>query len=164
MESKKLDATPNLQGMEVKITTWVDPCGIELRARQREEILAIYPDDPGPPPSADNVPVFIVLKMDGIPVACGGLRPISGERHPMAEIKRMYVLPECRGKSKGIADMLLQQLELQAVQNGWRILRLETGTDMAQARAFYRKHGYNEIPLFGGYVESTWSVCYEKSL
>lgn len=164
MESKTADEKPNLQGMEVKITTWLDPDGMKLRACQREEILASYPGDPGLPPSADNVPVFIVLKMDGKPLACGGLRPISGERHPMAEIKRMYVLPECRGKSKGIADMLMQQLGLQAVHNGWRVLRLETGTDMAQARAFYRRHGYNEIPLFGGYVESTWSVCYEKSL
>lgn len=79
----------------------------------------------------------------------------------------MYVLPECRGKIQGIADLLMQQLELQATQRGFRILRLETGVDMTQARKYYEKHGYAEIPLFGHYIDdinSTQSVCYEKSL
>lgn len=79
----------------------------------------------------------------------------------------MYVLPEYRGRFKGIADLLIQQLEASAVKQGWNILRLETRGDMLQARRYYERHGFRQIPLFGHYigdVNSEQSVCYEKLL
>lgn len=43
-------------------------------------------------------------------------------------------------------------------------MRLETGTEQPDAQRFYRREGYREIPLFGAYVGSTLSVCFEREL
>ena len=158
----------NLDEIEVKLADWADKDGMELRARQRKEIvIADYRAEPGLPPSAEDVPVFLILKLGGQPIACGGLRPLlpteGGSIHEV-EIKRMYVVPEYRGTSHGGADFLMGQLESQAMERGWTILKLETGADMDQAKRFYQRHGYKEVPLFGYYKNAWNSVCYEKTL
>ncbi|WPH01372.1 Hypothetical protein R9X50_00421500 [Acrodontium crateriforme] len=154
----------------VCLTHWNDPAGVELRAAQRIEIAQNYSGEPGPAPSADDVPIFILVKVNGNSVACGGLRPLSllpkEQITGAAEIKRMFVLPEYRGAafSPGIASVLLSELEGQAMKNGWNSLLLETGVEMTKARAFYERHGYKQMPSFGHYIGVSTSVCYEKAL
>ena len=41
---------------------------------------------------------------------------------------------------------------------------LETGDTMRPAQRFYRRMGYEPIPLFGHYVSSDLSVCFGKPL
>ena len=158
----------NLDSIEVKLADWRDEDGMELRARQRKEIvIADYRTEPGLPPSAEDVPVFLILKLDSQPIACGGLRPLlpdEGDSTQEVEIKRMYVVPEYRGRGQGIADFLMRQLESQALERGWTTLKLETGADMGQAKRFYQRHGYKEVPLFGHYKDAWNSVCYQKTL
>jgi hypothetical protein len=41
-------------------------------------------------------------------------------------------------------------------------MRLETGSAQPEAIRFYRREGYRQIPLFGNYVGSEISVCFER--
>lgn len=154
---------PDLRTWTIEPRSWDDPAGTELRRRQRAELDARYGSDdhePGPPPTAADVDVFLVaVDRDGTAVACGALRRLDGTS---AEIKRMYVVPERRGS--GVAANVLRALETAAVERGWHTVRLETGTEQPDAQRFYRREGYREIPLFGGYAGSALSVCFERVL
>jgi putative acetyltransferase len=143
---------------------WDDPEGAALRERQRVELDARYGSndhEPGAAPSADDIAYFVVAvdNTSGRAVGCGGLRPLGGTS---VEIKRMYVEPAARGS--GVAAAVLRALETAAAQRGWTTVRLETGTSQPDARRFYEREGYREIALFGSYVGSSISVCYERVL
>jgi GNAT superfamily N-acetyltransferase len=142
---------------------WADPGGAALRAAQRAELDARYGNDnhePGAAPSAADIDLFLVATDPaGDPVACGALRRLDAAS---AEVKRMYVVPHRRGT--GVATAILRALEEAAVARGWATLRLETGTEQPDAQRFYEREGYHPIPLFGVYVGSTLSVCYERTL
>jgi GNAT superfamily N-acetyltransferase len=142
---------------------WTDPAGVALRTAQRAELDLRYGSDdhePGTPPSAADIDVFLIAAGPaGQAVGCGALRrltPVS------AEIKRMYVTPASRGS--GVATGLLRALESAARDRGWTTLRLETGPAQPDAIRFYEREGYREIPLYGPYVGSDLSVCYERVL
>jgi GNAT superfamily N-acetyltransferase len=147
----------------VRARPWEDPDGAELRARQRAELDARYGStdhEPGAAPSAADIDLFLVAHdAAGRAVACGALRRL--DEHS-AEVKRMYAVPELRGS--GVATAVLDALEAAARERGWTTLRLETGTAQPDAQRFYRRAGYREIPLFGSYVGSTLSVCFERRL
>jgi putative acetyltransferase len=80
----------------------------------------------------------------------------------VAEIKRMYTLPEYRGK--GIAKAILTELEAWAKEEGYVTAILETGHMQKDAIGLYQKLGYKVIPNFGQYVGVENSVCMEKKL
>lgn len=167
--SRKLMAShkrPNIEGIQVRHTTWQDVEGKALRARQLEEFLNDFGDEPVPPTSTSRTPVFLVLEKDGRSIACGGFLPLNrkGDANAAAELRRMYVVPEYRGKKHGVADLLLQRLEQLAFDHGHVLLRLETGEVLHRARQFYERHGFKQIPLYGEYAGMESSVCYEKDL
>jgi GNAT superfamily N-acetyltransferase len=108
---------------------------------------------------SDGRGAFLVAYLDGRPVGCGAVRRNEPE---VAEIKRMYVVPEARGR--GIARHVLNELEAEARRLGVRRVVLETGLRQAEALALYRRAGFVEIPLFGEYLDSPLSVCMEKTL
>jgi putative acetyltransferase len=142
---------------------WDDPDGIALRHAQRTELDQRYGTDdhePGTPPSADDIDFFLIaVAADGTPLGCGALRRLGPAA---AEIKRMYVTPAARGS--GVATSLLRALESAAVDHGWTTVRLETGTAQPDAVRFYEREGYEPIPLFGAYIGSDLSLCYERTL
>jgi putative acetyltransferase len=147
----------------IEVRPWNDPAGVALRAAQRAELDARYGSDdhePGPPPSAADVDLFLIAAApDGTPLACGALRRLTPAS---AEIKRMYAIPAARGT--GAATAILRALESAAVTRGWTTLRLETGTAQPEAIRFYEREGYRQIPLYGPYVGSEISLCYERTL
>jgi GNAT superfamily N-acetyltransferase len=102
---------------------------------------------------------FLVAYRDGQAVGCGAVRRNDPQ---VAEIKRMYVIPEARGR--GIARQILIALESEARQLGVSRLVLETGLRQIEALALYRRAGFVDIPLFGEYIDSPLSVCMEKNL
>ncbi|HEX5205867.1 MAG TPA: hypothetical protein VFW27_38555 [Actinoplanes sp.] len=51
-----------------------------------------------------------------------------------------------------------------ARERGWAILRLETGTAQPDAIRFYEREEHRPIPLYGVYVGSDVSLCYERAL
>jgi GNAT superfamily N-acetyltransferase len=104
----------------------------------------------------DNV---IVCYEDEIAVGCGAFK----EYEPtVAEIKRMFVLPEKRGK--GIASTVLNALEIWAKENGFQYAILETSNQLTNAISLYQKSGYEVIPNYGQYIDVESSVCMKKIL
>lgn len=102
--------------------------------------------------------VFLVIWQDGVAIGCGAVRLLGGGD---AELKRMYVAPEHRGRGTGRA--LLDRLESEARKLGATRLVLETGTRQREAVALYERAGFRQIPLFGEYLNSPLtSVCYGK--
>ena len=80
----------------------------------------------------------------------------------VVEIKRMFVLPEYRGK--GIAFEILHQLENWAAELNNTECILETGKKQPEAIALYQKSGYKIIPNYGQYENVGNSVCMSKSI
>ena len=82
--------------------------------------------------------VFLVLtSKDGDLVGCGGLYPISAGE---AEIRKMYFLPDARGK--GYGRRLLTELIGAARDRGYRRVVLETASVLREAIALYRSAGF----------------------
>ena len=107
----------------------------------------------------DNIKHVVVLYQEGIPSACGAIK----EYEPgIMEVKRMFVSPSARGK--GLATIVLQELEKWAVELGYKKCILETGDIMPDAIALYKKNGYQSIPNYGQYAGVESSVCFEKVL
>jgi GNAT superfamily N-acetyltransferase len=100
----------------------------------------------------------VILHMDRKPAACGSFKPYD---EATVEIKRMFVRPECRGK--GLAGMVLQELERWAQESGYTHAILETGRKQAEAIRLYQKHGYELIANYGQYKEIANSICYKKA-
>jgi len=102
---------------------------------------------------------FVIARAAGNAVACGAFRPLEAD---VAEIKRMFVVPDCRGR--GYSKAILNELERLARENGYTTVRLETGDRQPEAIRLYERAGYRRIPNFGIYVENEMSVCFEKQL
>lgn len=102
---------------------------------------------------------FFVLRHDGRPAGCGGLKLVGTE---YGEIKRMYVRPQCRGL--GLGKLMLEHLIEHARRRGMTVVRLETGIHQPEAIGLYERSGFRRIPPFGPYREDSVSLCYEKRL
>lgn len=103
--------------------------------------------------------VFFVARRGGVAVACGALRSLDDET---GEVKRMFVVPEERGR--GISRLVLSRVEAEARARGHRRLRLETGDRQAEAVGLYRTSGFAPIEPWGEYMGNPYSVCFEKAL
>jgi putative acetyltransferase len=102
----------------------------------------------------------VVVAYDGNDAA--GIGAIKHYADGIVEVKRMYVLPTHRGK--GIAAMVLKELEQWAIELGYTKAILETGKRMPEAIGLYGKHSYFTIPNYGQYAGMEDSVCFEKIL
>jgi putative acetyltransferase len=143
----------------------VDPADEEVQAliEQLDAYqAALYPAesnhlDPLPELKKANV-YFAGAFLDGRLVGTGAVKKLEG----YGEIKRMFVLPECRGK--GLADSLLQKLENHLTESEIFTARLETGIHQRAAIAFYERHGYSECGPFGAYQPDPRSRFMEKHM
>jgi GNAT superfamily N-acetyltransferase len=88
---------------------------------------------------------FVLLCVGGAVVAGGGVRRLGDG---VAEIKRMYVLPEHRGR--GLGRALLEGLEAAAADLGYVRVRLDTAASMDAALALYGRAGYRAIADYNG--------------
>ena len=144
----------------------VDPCCEHALALLHEAALEardLYPDlhSPDAPwPANQPTPpggIYLLAYLDGEPVACGALRPLS--RHAV-EIRRMYVLRSAR--RQGLARAMLTVLEQAAAGLGYTVIRLETGERQDPAISLYLACGFVSIPAFGEYASDPVSRCFEK--
>ncbi|HKQ60276.1 MAG TPA: GNAT family N-acetyltransferase [Candidatus Polarisedimenticolaceae bacterium] len=138
-------------------TTLIAALNAELKARYPEEGATHFRLDPQEVSPGSGA--FFVAYSAQTPIGCGAVRRLDPAT---AEIKRMYVVPEMRGR--GVSKAILAGLEAEARRLGVRRLVLETGLRQQEAMALYRRHGFVEIPPFGEYVGSRMSVCLGKTL
>jgi len=132
---------------------------------QQAEMRALYSGeaDIGPTREAamfvEPDGVFLVVREEGRAVACGGVCRFDGTR---GELKRMYVVPEARGR--GLGRLLLVELEAEAQRLGYAGIVLETGDRQPEAIGLYASAGYERIPCYGIYATRALSMCFEKTL
>jgi len=107
----------------------------------------------------DKIKYAVVAYENGKPVSCGAIKEYSPDT---MEVKRMYTLPESRGK--GIATKILIELEKWTKELGYEKCILETGKKQPEAIALYKKNGYKLIPNYGQYAGVDNSVCFEKEM
>ena len=108
---------------------------------------------------------FFVGYAEGEPVATGAWRRTTVAAlgtTQTAEIKRMYVAPQARGR--GMARLMLTHLESDAGEHGADAVVLETGLRQPEAMALYESSGYVPVRPFGYYKEAPLSRCYAKRL
>jgi GNAT superfamily N-acetyltransferase len=109
--------------------------GLDIDA---EDMPKAGPAELGPPGGA-----FLVGYDGDVPVCCGGIKALPDRA---CEIKRMYVVPEARGR--GIAGLLLMALEDAARDLGYTTARLDTGPRQQDAQRLYERAGYRRIGNF----------------
>ena len=107
----------------------------------------------------DKIKFAVVAYENDEPVGCGAIKEYNSNT---TEIKRMYTLPERRGK--GIATKILAELEIWATELGYENCILETGKRQPEAIELYKKNGYKLIPSYGQYVGIENSLCFEKKI
>jgi GNAT superfamily N-acetyltransferase len=123
------------------------PTARTLLTAMEQEMFELYEmsEMPTPATTEDLEPAgggaYLVGWEDGRAVAGGALKRIEPG---VAEIKRMYVLPDSRGR--GLARRLLAALEDAARELGYERVRLDTGASQPHARALYESAGYENVP------------------
>ncbi len=141
------------------------PVAVQLISQLNTELSATYTEEGAThfrldaEEVAEGRGVFLVAYHDNQPVGCGALRKLD---ESTAEIKRMYVAPESRGR--GVGRAVLNALEKEARNLGASRIVLETGARQKEASALYESDGFEPIPPYGEYVDSPLSVCMEKKL
>ncbi len=107
------------------------------------------------------VTVFVARDADGRPVGMGALKNHGGG---LGEVKRMFTLPEVRGKRVG--SLLLAHIEALARAKGIGRLVLETGeaSGFEPAWRVYERGGFTRCGAVLDYPDSGYSRFYEKSL
>jgi GNAT superfamily N-acetyltransferase len=108
--------------------------------------LAAPPDDFAPPGGA-----FVVIYAGGRPVAGGG---VKRDEDGVAEIKRMYVVPQAR--RRGLGRQLLESLEEKARELGYARIRLDTGARQPHAQAMFERAGYHAIGNYNGNSQASF--------
>lgn len=86
---------------------------------------------------------YFVLEIDGKVVGGGGVAPLEHGEPDVCELRKMYFLPESRGRGAGQA-MITRCLHA-ARAFGFKRCYLETLTGMDAAQALYRKQGFTPL-------------------
>ncbi len=108
-----------------------------------------------------TVTVFVARDSDGRPLGMGALKDHGGG---LGEVKRMFTLPDVRGKRLG--SLLLGRIEALARQKGITRLVLETGEaeGFEPAWRVYERGGFSQCGAVLDYPDSGYSRFYEKHL
>jgi len=107
----------------------------------------------------DLIDHVVVIYFEGKPVGCGCYKRFDDQT---VEMKRMFVVPEMRGRQ--LAARMLQELEAWAIEEGNTAAVLETGHRQVEAVRLYTIAEYSLTENYGQYVGMEESICYRKEL
>lgn len=107
----------------------------------------------------DSIHHVIVVYDNDKALGCGAIKQF--DKNTM-EIKRMFTLPQSRGK--GIASKILEALENWASELSFEKCILETGIKQYEAIALYKKNGYQLMNNYGQYSGVKTSKCFQKTV
>lgn len=158
-----LAVTVTDQGLTLRTVPYTDPDAQRLvvaaladlgqRYGGSGDATPVHPRQFSPPEG-----IFVVAYLDGVAVGCGGWRT----RDDDAEIKRMYTVPQARGR--GVARAVLAALEGSAHAAGLRRMILEAGGRQPEAISLYEACGYRRIANFGYYKDEPGAISYGLNL
>ena len=106
-----------------------------------------------------DLPTVVLAYDNNKVVGCGCFKKFNDTT---VEIKRMFVVPESRGKD--VATTVLAELEKWAKELNYTTAILETGKRMTPANRLYQKNGYTITENYGQYIGLPESVCMKKEL
>jgi len=119
---------------------YADSLPFSLEFQNFAEELAGLPAPYTPPAGC-----LLLARGSGAAVGVVALKPLTAR---IAEIKRLYVLPEARGG--GVGRMLAERAVALASAKGYRRVRLDTHRpSMMAAITLYRRLGFVEIAPYG---------------
>ncbi|GHA59700.1 N-acetyltransferase [Amylibacter ulvae] len=101
---------------------------------------------------------FLVAKNDDQIVGCGAI----ANKGDYGEIKSMFVAECARGL--GVAKLLMDALEKQALLQDLSTVRLETGNLLHAAHRLYEACGFTYVGPFGDYPDDPNSLFMQKVL
>ena len=107
----------------------------------------------------DLIKNVIVAYQGDTPAGCGAIKEYCADT---MEVKRMFTPPQFR--SRGIASLILAELEKWSRELGYTKCILETGKRQPEAIALYKKNGYTIISNYGQYIGIENSICFLKDL
>ncbi|WP_308201535.1 GNAT family N-acetyltransferase [Sphaerisporangium perillae] len=158
--------------VEIRRVSFGHPDAVRLNKEVQAEYARRYQSDGDATPldpsmfEPPNGLYVIAYDEDGAPRATGGWRAQEageeGYSDGDAEIKRMFVVEEIRGR--GLARRILAHLEADARAAGRVRMVLETGIAQPEAIALYTSSGYEPCSKFGYYRFGENSRCYAKPL
>ena len=106
----------------------------------------LYPAESNHLESSDDLKkpnvLFVGCRIDGELVASGAAK-IMQDDGSYAEIKRVFVVDDHRGK--GLSSQVMCFLETELQSRGVSLFRLETGIKQPEALGLYRKLGYLSV-------------------
>jgi GNAT superfamily N-acetyltransferase len=149
--------------VRLRAVGYADPVAQHLIERVQQEYVVRYGGRDAavvdPAEFSSPLGLFLVAEVDGVPAGCGGWR---AHGNGVAELKRMYVEPAFR--RRGLAALLLAELERTAAAAGHRDLRLNSGNRQPEALALYARAGYTPVAGYGIYADSPGAVFLAKAL
>jgi putative acetyltransferase len=83
---------------------------------------------------------FVLTDAHDKAIGCGGFGPLPGADADICELKKMYFLPQARGKGHGRA--LLGLCMYEARRQGYARMYLETLASMSEAGRLYQAAGF----------------------
>ena len=86
---------------------------------------------------------YFVVEIDGRVLGGGGVAPLEGSDADICELRKMYFLPELRGRGAGRA--LIAHCLDAARRSGFTRCYLETLTGMDAAQNLYQRNGFARI-------------------
>ncbi len=107
----------------------------------------------------DAIKYVIVAHENEEAVGCGAIKEFEAG---IVEVKRMFTAVTAR--KKGIASMILSELEKWASELGYHKCILETGINQNEAIGLYPRNGYQLTENYGQYAGVEKSLCFEKLL
>ena len=107
----------------------------------------------------NKIRFVVVAYLNEIPIGCGAIKEFADDT---MEVKRMFVLPEHRGK--GFASSVLAELEKWAKEMLFTTCVLETGKRQPEAISLYKHNGYRITENYGQYMGMENSICFRKEL
>jgi putative acetyltransferase len=134
--------------MEFRTATNKDGDAVRALVRQVLEEYGLPPDPGKTDACLDDIEanylgrggIFEVIVEGGRILGCYGLYPLSPDT---CELRKMYFLPELRGRGVG-RDTMTRALRL-AKDAGFRRIELETAGPLKEAVGLYRKFGFQEF-------------------
>jgi len=140
-----------------------NPDVVRLVAAVQQEYVVRYggPDQTAVAPGEFSPPsgLFLLGVLDGEPAVTGGWRRKGDDT---VEFKRMYVLDSAR--RRGLARLMLAELEATALAAGARRVELNTGSQQPEAVALYESSGYEPTAAYGHYADAPAALFYGKNL
>ena len=116
-----------------------DPVFADSLAQQNYDVEIAHLEEKYAYPKGRIYLVYVEGKLAG----CVGMKPLD-EQH--AELKRLYIRPEFRGRNLG--EELTRRIMNDAREEGYSILRLDTLPGLKNAVKLYRRMGFREIEAY----------------